>query len=171
MKTKKTILEYFITPESIEELITEPGDEINVEITPDVDGVKFDDSELAMSDEEVARVNEPFKNPDVDSEIEPTPVVAADEVNVTPDNQKVINNAYLGLSTDLINSFWKLITEINSVIATLDIAEDCPNKEEILNILNSVVDDTTISVGVLNNIIPLVNPKTASLINNGENNK
>ena len=131
----KTILEYFISPEQNDEVITEPIAE---------PGVK------------------------VNTEVETAPVVDAEEVNVTPDNQKVINNAYLTMTTDLINSFWELIGHLNSIIATLDISDDCPNKEEIAKIINSVVDDTTISIGVLNGIIPLVNPKTASLLKTDE---
>ena len=131
----KTILEYFISPEENDEVITEPEVEVNTEVP---------------------------------SEVETAPVVDAEEVNVTPDNQKVVNNTYLTMTTDLINSFWQLISQLNSIIATLDISDDCPNKEEVVKIINSVVDDTTISVGVLNGIIPLVNPKTASLLNTDE---
>ena len=45
--------------------------EIDPEVTEPEEGeVEFDDSELAMSDAEVAKINEPFENPDVDAEPE-----------------------------------------------------------------------------------------------------
>ena len=50
-----------------------PDDQVEVdpEVTEPEEGeVEFDDSELAMSDAEVAKINEPFENPDVDAEPE-----------------------------------------------------------------------------------------------------
>ena len=48
-----------------------PDDQVEVdpEVTEPEEGeVEFDDSELAMSDAEVAKINEPLENPDVDAE-------------------------------------------------------------------------------------------------------
>lgn len=60
-------------PETEDRALFNPDDQVEVdpEVTEPEEGeVEFDDSELAMSDEEVAKINEPFENPDVDAEPE-----------------------------------------------------------------------------------------------------
>ena len=60
-------------PETEDRALFNPDDqaEVDPEATEPEEGeVEFDDSELAMSDDEVAKINEPFENPDVDAEPE-----------------------------------------------------------------------------------------------------
>ena len=89
--------------------------------------------------------------------------------NEVPEDKDVIKNAYLAALNNVLNATWDIISELNSVIATSEVANDCPNKEDVKNILNTIVDDTTITIGMLNKAIELVNPKFGELINQGEN--
>lgn len=60
-------------PETEDRALFNPEDQVEVdsEVAEPEDGeVEFNDSELAMSDDEVAKINEPFENPDVDAEPE-----------------------------------------------------------------------------------------------------
>ena len=60
-------------PEAEDRALFNPEEQVEdkVEVTEPEEGeVEFDDSELAMSDAEVAKINEPFENPDVDAEPE-----------------------------------------------------------------------------------------------------
>ena len=60
-------------PETEDRALFNPDDQVEVdaEVTEPEEGeVEFNDSELAMSDAEVAKINEPFENPNVDAEPE-----------------------------------------------------------------------------------------------------
>ena len=60
-------------PETEGRALFNPDDQVQVDpeaTEPEEGEVEFDDSELAMSDAEVAKINEPFENPDVDAEPE-----------------------------------------------------------------------------------------------------
>ena len=60
-------------PETEDRELFNPDDQVEVdaEVTEPEEGeVEFDDSELAMSDAEVAKINEPFENPNVDAKPE-----------------------------------------------------------------------------------------------------
>ena len=67
------VAEVEVDPETEDRALFNPDDQVEVdpEVTEPEEGeVEFDDSELAMSDDEVAKINEPFENPDVDAEPE-----------------------------------------------------------------------------------------------------
>lgn len=67
------VAEVEVDPETEDRALFNPDDQVEVdpEVTEPEEGeVEFDDSELAMSDAEVAKINEPFENPDVDAEPE-----------------------------------------------------------------------------------------------------
>lgn len=125
----------------------------------------FDDSELAMSDEEVAEINEPFEKEeeevaDVNVEEEPK-----EETDV---NVEVESIAYSGMINQLIQNKWNMISEIKSVIATMESSYEDANKENIQNILNSIVDDITINIGMLHKVITLVDNSSGNLLQSGE---
>lgn len=67
------VAEVEIDPETEDRALFNPDDQVEVdpEVTEPEEGeVEFDDSELAMSDAEVSKINEPVENPDVDAEPE-----------------------------------------------------------------------------------------------------
>ena len=111
-----------------------------------------------------------FPNPQPEMEVTETPDIQDNIIpNEVPEDKDVIKNAYIAALNNVLNATWDIISELNSVIATSEVANDCPNKEDVKNILNTIVDDTTITIGMLNKAIELVNPKFGELINQGEN--
>lgn len=67
------VAEVEVDPETEDRALFNPDDQVEVDAEatePEEGEVDFDDSELAMSDDEVDKTNEPFENPDVDAEPE-----------------------------------------------------------------------------------------------------
>ena len=61
-----------------------------------------------------------------------------------------------------------MISEIKSVIATMESSYEDANKENIQNILNSIVDDITINIGMLHKVITLVDNNSSNLLQSGQ---
>ena len=67
------VAEVEVDPETEDRALFNPDDQVEVDAEaaePEEGEVDFDDSELAMSDDEVDKTNEPFENPNVDAEPE-----------------------------------------------------------------------------------------------------
>ena len=131
----------------IESLICETEEDVEEVAEEEI----FDDSELAISDKEVAEINEPFEKEEVA------------DVNV-----EVESIADSGMINQLIQNKWNMISEIKSVIATMESSYEDANKENIQNILNSIVDDITINIGMLHKVITLVDNNSSNLLQSGQ---
>lgn len=90
--------------------------------------------------------------------------------DITPAEEMIMNtpNAENNLDLltpiqNLISSQWNTISEVNNLISSINEIYKGSNKDQITNILNQMLDDFTINVGMLNRVIELTNP----LINSG----
>lgn len=106
------------------------------------------------NNEEIEIEIEP-ENKEVDSE-------SAEEVPAEL-NDKACEDVVLSL----VKEAWALISQVNGAIATLDYTYSKNNKEDIKNILNTLVDDLTIDVGMLYKVSDMMNEKTEKLLDAG----
>lgn len=99
--------------------------------------------------------------------IEPVanPSAEATEENV---NATMLKNACENATNNIIQKAWELINEVNSFIATIEYDYKEANKDEVTSILNSVIDDTTVNIGMLYKVISLFDNKTTELLDAGE---
>ena len=106
------------------------------------------------ADEEIP-VEKPIEEPKIETPVEePSPTV---EEHAFTD---MINNA--------IQQEWNLISALNGIAATFDFEYKDGNKQDIINVLNQIVDDTTINIGMLHKAAELVSLKTSELLDAGE---
>lgn len=109
-------------------------------------------------------INEETIKPVAAEEVEE---ITSPEINEIP--EEVVTNACQDLVNGLIQNAWNFISEINSTIATIDY--DFKNeitKKEVKEILNQIVDDTTINIGMLHKAFELINVDKATLLTSGE---
>ena len=80
----------------------------------------------------------------------------------------LLNLLFLNLIINsLIKAEWEVISELNSVLATIKLSYSKENKEDIEKILNSILDDHTIDVGMLYKVYDLLGNKTSDLLDAG----
>ena len=98
--------------------------------------------------------------------VEPSPAqpAAPSQDAVDP---KVVAVACEESVNTLMQQAWDFISNIKSVIATLDVNYIGDSKKDILELLNTIVDDSTINVGVLQKITDLMNSKRVDLLDAG----
>ena len=102
--------------------------------------------------------------------------VAADDVTAveteaveTEIPEDIINNACQDLINELTQAAWEFISSVNSAIATIEYDfKNEDTKTEILELLNTIVDDSTINIGVLHKVFSLINGEKSDLIASGE---
>lgn len=83
--------------------------------------------------------------------------------------ENIINNACQDIINNLIQSAWNFVSEVNSTIATIDYDfKDEKTKKEIIELLNTVVDDATVNIGILHKVFELLNSEKADLLNSGQ---
>ena len=78
--------------------------------------------------------------------------------------QELNDVSIAGLIHESISSTWKSIDELKSYIVTIQYHE---GSQEVIDILNEIVKDKMVHVGMLEKALTLVSPE-ASLINTGE---
>lgn len=106
--------------------------------------------------------------------VKPIALDQVDDVQVSePEQQEVpeviINNACQDIVNNLIQSAWNFISEINSTIATIEYDfKDAKAKKEITELLNSIVDDSTVNIGILHKVFELLNSEKAELLASGQ---
>lgn len=82
-------------------------------------------------------------------------------------SEEIMTNAFSESVQTLVQNTWDYISNVASVLATVDEGFGGENKEEIKTILNGVMDDATITVGMLTKVIELIDNKTTSLLDAG----
>ena len=93
----------------------------------------------------------------------------AEEINEVEVSETAINIACQEVVNGLIQASWNYISEVNSVIASLDYElKEESNKAEILEILNQIVDDSTVNIGMLHKVFELLTQDKSDLITSGE---
>lgn len=106
----------------------------------------------------------------IEDAIEVTPVP---NTNNTDDSNQdipehIVQNALETESNTIIQSIWALISNINGLSASLDFDYKDSNKEDIKEILESMVNDLTIDIGMMYKVISIINNKTTELIDDGK---
>ena len=91
-------------------------------------------------------------------------IVIEEPVDEISEEQK--RGAFTSLLNDIIKDEFALIEKLNSAIATIDSAE-LENKEDILTILKTVLDEKNINVGMLTKSLELVDSKSTELMTAG----
>lgn len=102
-----------------------------------------------------------------DIETEVVDDVAQSENSVEEVPIDVIKKACQDSVNGLIQNGWDFISNVNSVIATIDYDYKEANKEALLEILNTAVNDITVVIGMLYSGVNLIDNKTAELIQDG----
>lgn len=93
-------------------------------------------------------------------------VTAIDAKDVT---ETEATNAFLETINMLIQHYWDASSQVSSVIATISSNYDIANnKSEIIEILNNILNDTTVSLGMLYSINNLIDPKQTQLLQAGQ---
>ena len=83
-------------------------------------------------------------------------------------DEKASNIACEEIVSNLMQQCWDFISGVNSVIATLDANYMNDLKEDIIGLLNVVVDDSTITVGMLQKIVSTMDERKIELLDAGE---
>ena len=99
--------------------------------------------------------------------VEPIPVEAEQPKEEEVDD-KIAAVACEEAVSNLMRQAWDFISNVNSVIATLELNYKEPVKEDILAILAAVVDDSTINIGMIQKITNMMNIKKVDLLDAGE---
>lgn len=107
------------------------------------------------------------------------PIDEVDILPVLPEEEPVIDsvqeevpeevavNAYTDLLQDLLRKQWDVINSADSIIATIDTQEADINKEDVKAILNKLVEDTTVSIGMVTKALGVVDPSQEELMDQG----
>lgn len=80
---------------------------------------------------------------------------------------QVITRAIVDLVNGTVTNIWDLVAQINGLIATIE-PEEISNKEKVLEILNTLVDDLTVDIGMINKVRDIVDEEKTELIDKGE---
>lgn len=83
-------------------------------------------------------------------------------------SEQIQQTAFSEMLNSAIQEEWNFISSLNGIIATFDFEYKEENKEDIINILNQLVDDTTINIGMLHKAAELVSTKTTELLDAGQ---
>lgn len=103
----------------------------------------------------------------LDEPIDELPPVAISptEIEEPKVDDSIKENAMSSIIANEISSTYNSIDSIKSIIAT--ISSEMPEREDVIAIMNQLVDDKTIHVGMLQKAIDLIDGKTNELIDNG----
>lgn len=124
---------------------------VAVDTELETDAVESDDVSVELSDAETEVIDD----------------VAQSENSVEEVPTDIIKKACQDSVNGLIQNGWDFISNVNSVIATIDYDYKEANKEALLEILNTAVNDITVVIGMLYSGVNLIDNKTAELIQDG----
>ena len=82
-------------------------------------------------------------------------------------DKKMIQDAFQNSTNNLIQSYWNAINDINSLTAMIQ-HDFGPEKDDIVKLLESCVNDTTLIIGMLYKVFFSFNAQTEQLIDAGE---
>lgn len=102
------------------------------------------------------------------------PIAAEDSLldlnNQQPTEEEIelANKACEEMVNNLVRKSWEFIAEVNSTVATIEENFEKAVKPKVIELLNVVIDDSTINIGVLQKIINIMNTETETLLDAGE---
>lgn len=126
------------------------------------------ENKVEVTDAETEKV-EPVaveKTSEEDNSIE-TATAFENSIDPEIENEMVKKSCEASINS-LIEGIWNFISEINSTISTLTFNYKENNKDDIINILDSIVNDLTINIGMLYKCSNIMDEKTAELIETGK---
>ena len=94
---------------------------------------------------------------DLEDEVVSVPVEAPDP--------RIVKDALITMINGNIQEEWNLINSLKSSIATIN--SESPEKSDIIALLNEVIDDTTINIGMLTKALSLIDDKQQELTDAG----
>lgn len=104
-----------------------------------------------------------------DIEIEEPISISTDSNDSHEPNEENDLNAFVSLLNSAISNEWNQIETVKSYITTIDsINNDNINKEDITLILNQIVDEKTMHVGMYQKAIELLDITPSNLVDKGE---
>ena len=111
--------------------------------------------------EDAILLDEPFDElPDA-----PMGDVAIEEPKV---DQEIVDNAMASLLSNEVASTYSRIDSLKSIVAT--ISTEMPERDDITSILNQIIDECTMHIGMLQNAADRIDGKTDALIDAGDEN-
>lgn len=82
-------------------------------------------------------------------------------------DKKMIENAFQNSTNNLIQSYWNAINDINSLTSMIQ-HDFGSEKDDVVKLLESCVNDTTLIIGMLYKVFFSFNAQTEQLIDAGE---
>lgn len=103
----------------------------------------------------------------LDEPVEELPPVEVQDIEISePEvDDSIKENAMSSIIANEISNTYASIDAIKSIIATM--SSEMPEKEDVIAILNQLIDDKTLSVGMLQKAMDLIDGKTSDLIDSG----
>ena len=139
-------------------LLTEDTEDIEIVPNPDPNP----DPEIEVKEKEEVKIEDSSKEETNSEEFEKQEEIA--EEGRKEGCKEAINV--------LTKDFWDIISHIESIIATFKIDFNEKTKDDVLEILNGVIDDLTINLGMLSKVSSLIDAeetaKTIELMAKGE---
>lgn len=102
------------------------------------------------------------------AKVEPIPVEVPSDGEVEEIDEKIAANACEEAVNSLTQQAWDFISNINSVIATLELNYKEEAKKDVIEILNALITDSTINIGMLQKATNLMNIEKIDLLDAGE---
>lgn len=91
------------------------------------------------------------------------PEIGIEEPEVEPEIQ---SNAISSIIANEVSSSYSRIDSLKGIVAT--ISSEMPDKGEVIAILNSLIDEDTVQIGMLQKAMDLIDGKSSELIGSGE---
>ena len=91
--------------------------------------------------------------------------VSPTEIEEPKVDTEIKNNAMSSIIANEISNTYTSIDSIKSIIAT--ISSEMPEREDVISIMNQLVDDNTIHIGMLQKAMDLIDGKSSELIDTG----
>ena len=105
----------------------------------------------------------------VEMKVDELPPVELDkpiEVEETQVSDEVKSNGFIDMLSYEVSEVYNSISSLKSVLTTLD--SELPNRDDIKDILNTIIDERTIHIGMLQKAIDLLSDDHKELLDAGE---
>lgn len=80
-------------------------------------------------------------------------------------DEETKNASLVALLNDTINKEWDELNVLNSTLATMKY--EAPEKEDVISILDNIITEKNIHIGMLTKALSLLNPETQELMDAG----
>ena len=106
-----------------------------------------------------------LEEPEFDDNITMPEAELSEPIKVDPTPEEVVDNGYAGLINMAITNEWSNINSYKDMIANFTVDNKFP---EVVDILNQIIDDNTIIVGMLTKALEIIDgPQPQELMQQG----